>query len=156
MCPTPQRFHTVLHFEYSRGDNNFNFSSWLGYVNMSFRDLMKYYLFGIYLVPKLRQARLARQQDAGVAPAILLQHRTASGKPMRLPALCIIFGIVYNISECGGQVSGYTTSGHGHGQGSRVAVTCTGPHQRMWGEMSCKSAQSKLFAAYNFVFNFHL
>ena len=91
---------------------------------------MKYYLFGIYLVPKLRQARLARQQDAGVAPAILLQHQTASGKPMRLPALCIIFGIVYNISECGGggQVLGYTTSGHGHGQGSRVAVTCTGPH----------------------------
>ena len=102
MCPTPQRFHTVLHFEYSRGDNNFNFSSWLGYVNMSFRDLMKYYLFGIYLVPKLRQARLARQQDAGVAPAILLQHQTASGKPMQLPALCIIFGIVYNISEGGG------------------------------------------------------
>ena len=75
------------------------------------------------------------------------------------PALCIILGIVYIISECGGggqsqvtrpQARSRSRSGEG-----RVAVTCTGPHWWVWAEMSCKSPQSKLFAAYNLVFNLH-
>ena len=82
-----------------------------------------------------------------------------SNRRMPPPALCIILGIVHIISECGGggqsqvtrpQARSRSRSGEG-----RVAVTCTGPHWWVWAEMSCKSPQSKLFAAYNLVFNLH-
>ena len=48
-------------------------------------------------VQLLQSSSSARQQQGRMAP----------------PALCIILGTVYIISECGGggQVSGYTTSG---------------------------------------------
>ena len=92
-------------------------------------------------VELLKSSSSARQQQGRMAP----------------PALCIILGIVYIISECGGGGQSQVTrpQARSRSRSGEGRVTCTGPHWWVLVEMCCKSPQSKLFAAYNLVFNLH-